>query len=185
MPTKQVVIDACSALNLLATERNIDILHSLDWKLLVLPEVRQEVRYHQGPPDDEGQPTRLAVDWNPLEQAGRVVEQHSAPLDDAFTEAFVDAAAHLTDIDALAVALAGTLKVPLLSDDGKVRKTFRRLYPALDLHSTLGSIRQAAGQLGFGADILRPMLRGLYAKARFAPPKGDPDRGWYASHLAD
>lgn len=185
MPTKLVVIDACSALNLLATERAVDILHTLDWKLLVLPEVRQEVRHHRGPPDEDGQPTQLPVDWSPLEQAGRIVEQRSESLGDAFMDALVEAAEQLTDVDAAAVALAGTLKSPLLSDDGKVRKTFQRLYPALDLHAILGTIRQAAGRLGFDTSTLRRVLRDLYTKARFAPPKGDPDREWYLSHLID
>ena len=185
MPTKLVVIDACSALNLLATERAVDILHTLDWKLLVLPEVRQEVRYHRGLPDDEGLPTQLPVDWSPLEQVGRVIQQDSQSLGDAFMDAFVDAAAQLTDVDAAAVALAGTLKSPLLSDDGKVRKTFQRLHPALDLHAILGTIRQVAGRLGLDTNSLRRVLRDLNTKARFAPPRGDPDREWYLSHLVD
>jgi predicted nucleic acid-binding protein len=185
MPTKQVVIDACSAINLMATERAIEFLRTLDWTLLVLPEVKQEAQRLRGPLDEEGQPTWLPTDWNPLEQAGLVTPQPSALLGDAFVEALVDAAAHLTDVDAAAVALAGTLGLPLLSDDGKVRKVFRMLYPALELHATLGLIRQVSNHLGLDPATVRSLLQALRWKARFAPPKTDPDREWYLSHLAD
>jgi hypothetical protein len=41
MPMKHVVIDACSAINLLATERAVDFLRALDWTLFILPEEGQ------------------------------------------------------------------------------------------------------------------------------------------------
>ncbi|HYO53267.1 hypothetical protein [Archangium sp.] len=185
MPTKQVVIDACSAINLLATGRALDFLHALDWTLLVLPEVRQEARRLRGPLDEEGQPTWVPADWSPLEQAGLFTLPSSAFQGEAFVEALVGAAAHLTDVDAAAVALAGTLGLPLLSDDGKVRRVFRTLYPALELHATLGLIRQASNHLGLEPGSVKDVLRALRWKARFAPPKSDPDREWYLSHQPD
>ena len=185
MPTKQVVTDACSAINLLATDRAVDFLQALEWTLLVLPEVKQEAGRLRGPLDEEGTPTWIPTDWTSLEQAGLLTLQSTALLGDAFVEAFVAAAAHLTDVDATAVALAGTLKLPLLSDDGKVRKVFRMLYPALEIHATLGLIRQASDRLGLNPGTVKDVLRALRWKARFPPPKSDPDREWYLSHLPD
>ena len=185
MPPKPIVIDACSALNLLATERAVNILQAMDWMLLVLPEVKQEAQYHQGPPDEEGRPTRIAVEWSALERAARAAEKSSDSAGDVFLDEFIKTAAQLTDVDAAAAALAGALKLPLLSDDGKVRRVFGQLYPALELHSTLGLIRQASLRLGFDEKTLRDVLRTLRAKARFAPPKRDPERDWYVSYLMD
>jgi predicted nucleic acid-binding protein len=185
MSPRQVVIDACSALNLLALSRAADFLQALDWTLLVLPEVRQETRYLRGPLDDQGQPTRIDADWSALERTGRVTAPPSEKLGDAFIEALIQAAAHLTDVDASTVALAGTLRLPLFSDDGKVRKIFRALYPALELRATLGLIRQSANELGLDAASVGGLLRTLRSKARFAPPKSDPDRDWYLSHVSD
>lgn len=185
MPTKQVVIDACSAINLLATGRAADFLRALDWTLVILPEVRQEVQHLRGPSDEEGQPTWMPADWSPLEQAGLCTLHPSERLGDAFVDAFIGAAAHLTDVDARAVALAGTLGLPLLSDDGKVRRIFRMLYPSLELHATLGLIRLASTRLGLDPETVRDVLRALRWKARFAPPKSDTDREWYLSHLPD
>ncbi|OJT17299.1 hypothetical protein BO221_45065 [Archangium sp. Cb G35] len=185
MPTKHVVIDACSAINLLATGRAIDFLRAMDWTLFVLPEVRQEAQRLRGPLDEEGQPTWVPADWSPLEQAGLCTLHPSELMGDAFVDAFVDAAAHLTDVDARAVAMAGTLGLPLLSDDGKVRRIFQMLYPSLELHATLGVIRSASGQLGLDPGTVKDVLRALRWKARFAPPKSDTDREWYLSYLTD
>ncbi|HEX8440890.1 hypothetical protein [Archangium sp.] len=185
MPTKQVVIDACSAINLLATDRAVDFMRALDWTLLVLPEVRQEAQRLRGPLDDEGQPTWVPADWSPLEQAGLLTVQPSELLGDEFVEALVSSAAHLTDVDAAAVALAGSLGLPLLSDDAKVRRVFRASYPALELQATLALIRQASSQLGLDPIAVKDVLRALRWKAKFAPPKRDPDREWYLSHLPD
>ncbi|ATB29663.1 hypothetical protein [Melittangium boletus] len=185
MPIRVVVADACSALNLLATDRASDFLHALDWTLILHPEVKQEAQYLRGPPDEEGQPTRLVCDWSALEQAGRVLPPEPADLGASFEDAFVGAAVWLTDVDAKAVALAGALALPLLSDDGKVREVFQRLYPALELQATLELIRRASERLGLSPDRVREVLRTLRSKARFAPPRNDPSRDWYEEHLSN
>ena len=184
MALRIVVSDACSALNLLATDRAVDILEALDWTLLISPEVKQEAQFLRGPPDEEGRPTRLVCDWETLERSGRVAPPEPADLDASFEDAFISAAAFLTDVDAKAVALAGAKELSLLSDDGKVRKIFRQLYPALELQATLNVLRQAAKHLGLREGAVRELLRTLRVRARFAPPRNDPDRDWYEAHVS-
>jgi hypothetical protein len=182
MAASPVVIDACSALNLLATGQAETLLSVLDWKLIVLTEVRQEAGRLRGPPDEEGRPTWVPTNWSALESAGLMEIQ---PLGEESLEAFVAAAAHLTDVDAAVVALAGTLNHPLLSDDGKVRRTFTNSYPHLPLHSTLALIREASQRLRMERRSLEDLLRALRLRANFAPPRADPDRDWYREHLRD
>jgi len=177
-----VVIDACSSLNLLGTGRAVDLLRAMNWQLLVLPEVRQEARQLRGPLDEEGQPTWMAADWDSLEKAGLVLVQ---PLGHECVDALVAAAAHLTDVDAATVALAGTRGLSLLTDDAKVRKSFRSQYPHLELRASLALIRQATNHLGLPAEHVKDILQSLRWKARFAPPRHDPDRDWYLKHLSE
>ena len=183
MPGRQVVIDACSALNLLATGRSVEFLRALNWSLLVLPEVKQEAWRLRGPPDEDGQPTWLPADWAPLEQRALMTLHAPESPSEAFLAAFISAAEHLTDVDAAAVAVAGSLALPLLSDDNKVRKVFQRLYPALELQATLALIHDASNHLGLSPEALRDVLEALHSRARFAPPRQDPLRDWYMTHL--
>jgi predicted nucleic acid-binding protein len=184
VPGKQVVIDACSALNLLATGRSVEFLRALNWSLLVLPEVRHEAQRLRGPLDEEGQPTWSPADWASLEQAALMTLHATEPPNESFIDALISAAEYLTDVDAASVALAGSLGLPLLSDDNKVRKVFQRLYPALELKATLSLIRDASNHLGLNPEALHDVLNALRWKARFAPPKQDPLREWYLTHLS-
>jgi predicted nucleic acid-binding protein len=175
----QVVIDACSALNLLATGRSVEFLDALNWSLLVLPEVQGEAQRLRGPLDEEGQPTWLPADWSPLERSARMSLHVADPSNEVFLNALIAASEFLTDVDATAVALAGSLGVPLLSDDNKVRRIFQQLHPALELRATLSLIHEASTRLGLSPEALRDVLAALHWKARFAPPRQDPLREWF------
>jgi hypothetical protein len=180
MSPKRVVIDACATLNLLATGREVELISALDWTLVMVPDTKQEVRYLRGPPEEKGRPTRAPVDWAPLERSGRLLLQ---PLGSDELDAFVAAAARLTDVDAMALARAGTLRLPLFTDDGKMRRVFRELYPHLSLLSTLSLVRQASKLLRMEQAAVRAMLQNLRQRANFAPPRDDPDQEWYVSYI--
>jgi hypothetical protein len=77
------------------------------------------------------------------------------------------------------VALAATLKVALASDDGKVQKVARRLYPELPVISTLQLVREGVERLGVVGEGLRELLCDLRLRGNFEPPRRDPERAWF------
>lgn len=182
MTRREVVIDACCTLNLLATKRDVEIVSALEMSLLDTPQVCGEPMFVWTPPNDDGERLRLSVSADGLRRAGVLATRE---LDtDALIDAFVEAAARITDNDASCIALAGVLALPLISDDRKQRKIARELFPSIELVSTLDLLHEASRRLGWDAREISEVAVALRWGGNFAPPKKDPRAEWYASLLA-
>ena len=171
-----VIIDACSLLNLLATRREAALVRVLGVRLIMAPPVRSETIFLDGPPNEAGDPTRELADLGQLEAAGLL---HVMQLGEDAADAFVSAAAELADNDAASVALAATLRVQLVTDDGKQRRVCNRLFPHVEIVSTLALVRQATEALGFDRDTMRVLLRDLRLRGSFEPPRADANKDWF------
>jgi len=180
---RESVIDACCTLNLLATRREVEIVRALGLQLLDTPQVSREPMYLYTPPDEEGQRTRGPASSAALREGGYLTTR---VLDtDAWTDAFVAAAARIEDNDASCIALAGVLGLPLISDDCKERRVAAELFPSIELVSTLDLLHDAAGVLGWRFEELTRVAVSLRRGGNFAPPRQDPRAAWYATLLAD
>lgn len=174
---RQVVIDACCTLNLLATRRELAIVAALDLHLLDTPQVSTEPVTLWTPPDEDGQRFRAPVSTEALRTAGRL--QTLALASDELVDAFVAAAELIKDTDASCIALAGVMNVPLLTDDRKERRIARDLFPAIELISTLDVVAEAERALLWSEAEVAAVARDLRWRGNFAPPRGDPRSAWY------
>src|SRR4051812_30501014 len=114
------VIDACCTVNILATGVAVEIVRAIDVILLDTPQVASEAITLSTPPDHDGNRAKEITTTEPLRKAGLL---KTRVLDtDALIEAYVSAAARITDADASCIALAGVSGVPLLTDDKKERR---------------------------------------------------------------
>lgn len=182
MPIREVVMDTCCTLNLLATGREVEIVGALDCRLLHTPQVSGEPMLLWTAPDQDGERLRHPVTTEALRRAGYLATR---PLDtDALADAFVAAAAHIEDADASCIAVAGTLGLPLVSDDRKERRIAAELFPSIELISTLDLIHEASRRLGWSEQELVGVASALRWGGNFAPPRKDPRAAWYASLLA-
>jgi len=178
-----LVVDACTLLNLLATGREVELVIALEAVLVSSAQARAEALFLCGPPavdDEEQRPTKVPVDLVPLIDAGRLLVR---ALADDTANAFVARAAHLRDADASAVALAATMAVPLVSDDGKAQRVARRLHPDLVQLTTLQLVREAVERAGIEGAPLRELAKYLHERGNFDPPRRDPERSWFEDVL--
>lgn len=181
MAAQKVVIDACCTLNLLATKRALDIVRALSWQLLNTPRVAAEALFLWTAPDADGERSKEPTSIAELLACGHLTTH---PLDsDALNDAFVEAAARITDSDASCIALAGVLGVPLLSDDRKERRIALELFPRMELISTLDMLHDAAAALSLSEQELSHIANAMRWGGNFAPPRQDPRAAWYASLL--
>lgn len=170
-----IVVDACSSLNLFATGRIVEIAEAANLHLLVLPEVEAEAQYLFGARDDEGIRSHETVDWKMLLGSG--VAKSEVLSEDALP-ALISFASQLTDVDAKCVALAIHLNVGLLSDDGKVRRVFSSS-GGIALQSTVSVVRTASEVMALDKPRVRAIFDRIRERARFEPPRKDPDYSWY------
>jgi predicted nucleic acid-binding protein len=176
----RIVTDTCCTINLLATQRELKIVEGLDWQLIQTPQVGREMLTLWTPPDADGQRSKVPVSPDALRRAGRL-DTH--PFDsDELVDAFVLAAALITDADASCIALAGVEKIPLLTDDRKQRRIARELFPSIEFISTLDVLADAARALSWSDSDVAAVARDLRWRGNFAPPRIDPRGPWY-EHL--
>lgn len=176
-----IVADACFLLNLLASERIREIMQVLCVSFIIVPHVKKETLFLLGPLDSEGESTRTRIDLTPFETRGEIRVEPTD--DDAWRVRFVQCAEFLQDADAASLAMAAKLGVPLASDDAKVRRVAKKLFPEIELWTTLGTLRKAADARSWEDDVVQPLLQNLRRRGNFAAPRNDPDREWYESVL--
>jgi predicted nucleic acid-binding protein len=178
---RDVVVDACCLLNLLATRRELDIVRSLDLHLVATPQVSAEALTLWTPPDADGQRSREPTSTDALRQTGYL---ETLELDgEAALDAFISAASRIEDTDASCIALAGASKLPLMTDDRKERRVARDLFPTIELISTLDLLAEAGRALSWSESELRAAAHDLRWRGNFAPPRSDPRGSWYETLL--
>ena len=182
MSGQRLVIDACSAINLLATGREVELLRAVDFRGIITPEARAEVVFLAGPLGDDGAKTKILIDMTPLDHAGLI---ETLPLDGSCIDEFIRCAVRLRDVDAGCLALAASLGLPLLTDDGKARRVFKELYPDGRTLSTLQLVRQAAATLSLDEDTISRLLHNMHERGNFSPPRSDPESDWYRSYIKE
>ncbi|HKY36950.1 MAG TPA: hypothetical protein VJN18_13485 [Polyangiaceae bacterium] len=176
-----VVIDACCMLNLLATKREVDIVGALEIHLLETEFVSRETLFLWTEPDGDGLRHKEPASTENLRKAG-LLETHQLDTE-PLVDTFVFAAERVKDSDASCIALAGVLKLPLLTDDRKERRIATDMFPAIELLSTLDVLASAAPALTWNDDDLGVVASDLRWRGNFVPPRKDPRSEWYLALL--
>jgi hypothetical protein len=176
-----LVADACFLLNLLATERDAEIVRSLGLRLLSTPQAGAEVRYLAGPRDERGRPTRIPTDVRALVERGDL-ELVAVPGEAA--DVFVLCATQLRrDADSTSLALAAHGRLPLATDDRRIREVARAQFPTLELHTTLGVLRRFVEAARLTEAEAGHLAVAVATGGNFLPPRDDPDAAWYRGLL--
>lgn len=175
------VIDACCMINLVATGREVEIVRSLNIKLLDTEYTKDEPCVLWAPPDSDGHRERNRSSTDALRDAGLLFTHQ---LDsDSLLDAFVAIAEMIGDPDASCIALAGVSGIPLITDDRKECRIAKQFYPEIQILSTLDLIRRASEALSWDDHTLADVAKSLRYRGNFAPPKHDKHTPWYTKYL--
>ena len=177
-----LILDACSVINLFATQRMEEILRALPIACTVARHVaeREVLWVGRGRRDDpESDKERVTL--------GTLIEAGTVGLVDLETDAeadtFVELAARLEDGEAYSGAIAAHRGLTVVTDDEPARKVFTSRTPAIATIRTSDVLYRWSLEPDVKSEDIRRALRLIRERARFEPCGADPHRPWWTTLL--
>lgn len=168
------ILDTCCLINLLASGHGAEILRSRGTKLFVPSAVSRELIYleplHAGPDQTR---ERIQLD---LPSLGL---EPTSPETEAEEQLYTELGAELDDGEAMALALARSRGLTLVTDEKKAKRLAKdRAVPVI---GTSALIYEWARKKP--AKVVNLAIQAISTRARFIPGKSDPYFAWWQKHL--
>lgn len=172
---RDLVLDACVALNLLATGELEHVARRLDVRFIMVRQAADESLYLEEESELAESPGRVRVDLQPYISNGTLVVTDLSPEE---VPTFVELAAVLDDGEAASIAICIHRQLPLATDDKKARRVAARR--GLSEQERTSDILVSLHDLGPEEAVAsKRRLLAVEQRARFRPPNSDPNRGWW------
>jgi predicted nucleic acid-binding protein len=178
LPRSPLLLDACVAINLAATDRLPQIAQATDVTFTIVRQAVQEVGHLRDVADGQTILTPISLshyDSATLEIVGLAQPEYSL---------YVDLARTVDDGEAATIAVAAKRSLPLATDDRKARRVCTEIglpEPA----RTLGILHAYADAASLPKAQLREILVKVRDRASFQPPRNDPDQKWWQGIVDD
>lgn len=178
MPRNPLLLDACVAINLAATDRLQHIAQVIGVTFTLARQAAAEVGHLRDMADGEITLTAIGLsqyDSTTLEIVSLAQPEYSL---------YVDLTQMIDDGEAATLALAVRRALPLATDDRKARRV------CADLHlpepkRTLGILHSYADAAGLPQPQIHEILVKIRDRASFQPPRNDPDQKWWHDIIDD
>lgn len=169
----RIVLDACVAINLFATDAVDEIAAALDTVFVLVAQAAAETLYLED--REEGERVATRIDLHPHLDSGAL---ETVELDPAELEVFVSLAAALGEGEAATMTVASCRRLLYATDNRKARRVSTRLN--LPTPSTTASLlRTYTNHAGVSPEGVRAMLLDVERRACFRPGGADPDVKWW------
>ncbi|HET8661768.1 MAG TPA: hypothetical protein VFM55_22585 [Micromonosporaceae bacterium] len=174
-----LLLDACVAINLYATDQLTEMAQSLNITFLLVEQAAAEVGHLRE--TVAGDLVVTPVDLSKHIEQGAVQLLH---LRSAEYPLYVALASLLGDGEAATIAISSKRRISMATDDRKARRVCAsRSLP--EPRRTLALIRSYAEAESLGHGDVRDMLLRVRGRASFTPPRSDPDLSWWARFVND
>lgn len=170
-----LVLDACCAINLLASERIEEVLGALVHRPALARRVVEEEVLHL-PGTEPDSPPRV-VTLQPLVDSGGLALL--SPQCEEEMELFVSLASDLDDGEAMSAAIAIGRGGSLATDDRKAMRLLGDQAPGLDIIRTSDLMREWAARGRPSRSAVAEALGRIERHASFVPPRSDPNFPWW------
>ena len=175
MPRRQLILDACVAINLAATEHLESIADTLHITFLIVAEAAAEIGYLRDVFD--GEQVLTAIDLTtPASEALAIVR-----LQPSEVTLYLELAALVDDGEAATIAVAILRNLDLATDDRRARRLGQERGLAEPLR-TVALLHAYTDTAGLTDNQIREVLARVRDRASFQPSRSDPDLKWWNDH---
>lgn len=172
MPRNPLLLDACVAINLAATDRLQQIAQTIGVTFTLASQAAAEVGHVRDMVDGEITLTSIGLsqyEAETLEILSLAQPEYSL---------YVDLTRMIDDGEAATIAIAVKRSLLLATDDRRARRV------CADLHlpepgRTLGILHSYADAASLSQPQIREILVKIRDRASFQPPRNDPDQKWW------
>lgn len=174
-PHEALILDACCAINLFATDHGGDILRSIGCPIVVARFVAERELL-----------SLAALSLSGNQSMEDQLARHTAAiieLEEAEEELFFSLAAQMDDGEAITAAVAISRHWAIATDERKVGAILNRVAPALRVMTTPELVKHWAETSAIDVFTLRGVLAGIESKARFRPWRAHPLHDWWRSSV--
>ena len=177
----ELVWDACSILNLMATREARDILNVLSISSYIVKQVHQnEVLYLRPLPEESPQGTLQTVPLQEIMDEGLLSEIELTSIEQ---ESYVSFALEIDDGEARSLAVAKHRQWILVTDDRLAIRLAKSLSPEIPTWTTPEWIKAYSEQKELEKQKLAEILTKIEACAHYHPPKMHILNNWWNSIL--
>ena len=180
MNTLGMVWDACTVLNLVATDRAAEILTSFGIPNYIVRQVREGEVFSLRPlPEDDPKGDLVAVDLIPLLKQGILIE---VELTTEEVAAFVEFADEMDDGEARTLAVAVHRGLIMVTDDKKSIRIAQKLEPSIEVITTLDWVKIWVDKNRIDRATVSAVLHRIEICAHYRPRRSHPFKPWWESH---
>jgi predicted nucleic acid-binding protein len=179
VPRRQLLLDACVAINLAAAANLDQIADALQVTFVIVAQAASEAGHLRDIVDGTAVLTPINLDQFAGTETLEIRELASSEL-----ELYLELAAIVDDGEAATIALAIYRRLELATDDRRARRlcTERNLAEPL---RTMAVLQAYAAAARLKNDEIRQMLIRVRDRASFLPARSDPHLKWWNDHIHD
>lgn len=177
MPRRQILLDACVAINLAATDCLEEIAGSLQMTFGIIRQAEAEAGHLRDIVDGELVHTPLNLRQLASGEALDLLEL--VPSEFAL---YLELAAIVDDGEAATIAVAIQRGLEIATDDRRARRLCQERHLAEPVR-TVALLHSYADVAELSGDQVRDMIAKVRDRASFLPPRADPDLKWWNDHI--
>jgi len=178
MPRTSILLDACVAINLAATDRLQHIAEATSTTFTLVRQAATEVGHLRD--IAEGNVALTPIDLSQYDRQTLEIISLTPPE----YPIYVNLAQSVDDGEAATIAVAVQRNLRLATDDRKARRLCTELQIPEPLR-TLGLLRSYADATRLQYPQLRSLLLKIRDRASYQPPRSDPDQKWWEGIIND
>jgi predicted nucleic acid-binding protein len=177
VPRRRLLLDACVAINLAATDKLRDIAQALSITFVITVQAEAEAGFLRDLSDGEVVLTAINLRSLAQHEVLEIVELEPSEL-----VLYLDLATLVDDGEAATIAVAICRGLEIATDDRKARRICAERNQGEPVRTT-ALLRSYAQAVDLGTHQVSELLVKVRDRASFVPPRADPHVSWWEGHM--